>query len=327
MKRVSVFMFCLFSLCLSAFAQPVILRYSHPNASSSIAGQEADYFAQKVKEYSKGAISVEVYPNSSLGSLAEQAKLVSAGAIAFHHNTAAALGSLYEDFAVLDTPFMYKDVDQLMRVVDPKSPLMIKLDEGLLKKSGVRVLSAFYFGTRELTCDRIIKKPEDLRGLKIRAIPFPIYQAAVEGMGAVPTPLDWAKTPAALSTKVVQGQENPVNTILSAKLYESQGYIMLTHHILGASVVVVNDAVMKGLPKASQDAISKAALEAGAYATKLTKDQEAGDLAALKAKGMKVIGEAEGLDLAAFRASTKKVVDAKFGQAWADYFKTIAEIK
>ena len=214
-----------------------------------------------------------------------------------------------------------------MRVVDPSSPVMVKLNEGLVKKSGVRVLYSFYFGARDLTCDRPIKRPDDLKGLKIRSVPFPIYQAAIEGMGAVPTPLDWAKTPTALSTKVVQGQENPVNTILAAKLYESQAYIMLTNHILGAEIVVINEAVWKGLSKAVQDGVEKAAVETGKYATKLTEDQEASDLAALKAKGMKVIGAAEGLDLEAFRASTKKVVDARFGAAWADYYKAIASIK
>jgi tripartite ATP-independent transporter DctP family solute receptor len=314
-------------LALPVFSQTTVLRYSHPNAPTSIAGMQADYFAKKVSEYTKGAVSIEIYPNSALGSLADQAKLVSAGAIALHHNTAAGIGSLFEPFAVLDTPFLYRDVDQLTRVVDPSSPVMTKLNEGLVKKSGVRVLYTFYFGARELTCDRPIKKPADLKGLKIRSVPFPIYQAAIEGMGGIPTALDWAQTPTALSTKVVQGQENPVNTILSAKLYESQGYIMMTNHILGAEIVVINESVWKGLSKAVQQGIAKAAAETSAYATKLTLGQEASDLAGLKAKGMKVIGAAEGLDLEAFRASTKKTVDAKFGSEWAEYYKAIASIK
>lgn len=328
MKKYFVVVSLVLALCGAAWAEDaIVLRYSHPNAPTSIAGMQADFLAKKVKEYTKGAVTIEVYPSSKLGTLQEQATLVSSGAIALHHNTAAGIGSLYEDFAVLDTPYLYKDVDSLMKVTNPNSSVMTKLNDGLLKKSGVRVLYTFYFGARDLTADRPIYKPTDLKGLKIRSIPFPIYSVAVEGMGATPMPIDWSQTITALQTKVVNGQENPVNTILSSKLYESQGYLMLTHHILGAEVVVVNNSVWNKLSKENQAAISKAAAETSAYATKLTEDGEASDTKALKDKGMKVIGAAEGLDLAAFKKSVNALVSERFGAKWADYYKLIADIQ
>lgn len=327
MKRIVAVCAALVAIAAGVSAQsaPMVLRYSHPNAPTSIAGMQADYFAKKVFEYTSGAVKVEVIPSGQLGSLQEQVQQVTAGLVAFHHNTAASIGSIYEDFGVLDTPFIYKDVDHLLRVVDSASPVMRRLNDGLLKK-GLRVLSSFYFGARVLTADRAILKPDDLKGLKIRAIPFPIYQAAVEGMGAVPTPIDWAQTPAALATKVVNGQENPVNVILSAELYKSQSHLMVTNHILGASILIVNDAVWAKLSKPVQDAIARAAREAAAYATKLTLEQEASDLAALKAKGMKIITAADGLDLGAFKTRVKKLIDERFGVKWGEYYKMIGAL-
>jgi TRAP-type C4-dicarboxylate transport system substrate-binding protein len=143
------------TLFMSAHAESKLTsRYSHPNAPTSIAGQQANLFAKKVAEYNGGSITVEVYPSSQLGSLREQAEQVSAGVVAFNHNTAAAMGTHFEDFAVLDTPFMYKDVNHLLKVADPNSGGMKKQNEGLLKKSKVRVHYTFYFGTRQLTAGR-----------------------------------------------------------------------------------------------------------------------------------------------------------------------------
>jgi TRAP-type transport system periplasmic protein len=309
--------------CLGSGAQgQVTLRYAHMNSSGSVPGRQASFFAEKVAEYSEGSLKVEVYPNSRLGSLQELAEQVSAGTIAFHHNTAGAIGVLFEDYAVLDTPYIYRDVDHLLKVVKPSSPVMAKLGAGL-KKKGVRVLYTFYFGTRELSCDRPVRTPADLRGLKVRAIPFPIYMAAVEGLGAVATPIDWALTPTALAARVVNGQENPVDIVLDSKLYESQPYLILTAHQIAADTVLANEAVLRRLSSAQREAIARAAAAASDYATKLTISEEASELVLLKSKGMKVIGPEEGLDRGAFRASVAKLVDERFSAKWGEYFRLI----
>lgn len=306
-------------------AQPsiVTLRYAHMNTRESVPGMQAAFFADRVGLYSGGSIKVEVYPDSQLGTLEEMADEVSSGVVAFHHDTAGTIGELFEDYAVLDTPYIYRDVAHLLRVTDPKSPLMVRLGEGLLKKSGVRLLYTFYFGARELTCDRPIRRPEDLKSLKVRSIPSPIYTTAVEGLGAVAAPIDWVLTPTALKAKVVNGEENPFDIILDSRLYETQPYLMLTNHILAADSVVVNEAAWRRLTRAQRDAVARAGAEASAYATKLTLDREAGDLAALKAAGMKVIGPAEGLDIEAFRANTRRLVEARFGAKWERYYRLI----
>jgi tripartite ATP-independent transporter DctP family solute receptor len=297
------------------------------NTADSNPGLQASFFAKKVREYSGGSVVVEVYPDSQLGTLQAQAEAVSSGLIAFHHSTAGDLGNFYADFGVLDTPYIYRNVDHLLKVVAPTSSVISKLSSGLSKSKGVHVLYTFYFGTRELSCDRPIKEPSDLSTLKIRCLPFPIYQTTVEGLGAIATPIDWAATPTALAAKVVNGEENPVDIILSSKLYEFQPYLMLTGHIMAAEIVVVNDGIWLRLSKEQRAAITRAAAEASAYATKLTLDNEAADLAALKGHGMKVIGPAEGLDVTAFRERTQAFVQERLGSRWSDYYSLIERTK
>nr|WP_255720561.1 TRAP transporter substrate-binding protein [Acuticoccus kalidii] len=297
------------------------------NAPNSLAGMQAQWLADAITEKSNGSIAVQVYPSSQLGKLQELAEAVSTGTIALSHNTAGALGSLYPPFAAFDTPYLYENVDQLMRVMDTASPVMKEMNEGLIEAAGVRVLYAYYFGTRELTADREVKSPADLAGVKIRAIPFPIYMATVEGLGAVPVPVDWAEVPTALATGVVAGQENPVNVILSHKLYDVQSHLMLTDHIRAAQVIVINEDTWQSLSDEQRTILQEAADEVRQKATEAMIASEADELQQLKDAGMTVIGPDEGLDLAAFQESVKAKIDAEFAEQYGDVYEAIRAVE
>lgn len=302
------------------------LVYGHNNEPASVAGAQADWFAEAVKRHSGGDLTVEVFPSSQLGKLKELAEAVSVGSIAFSHNTAGGIGSLYEPFAALDTPYLYRDVDHLMKVMDVNSPVMAELNKGLIAAANVRVIYAHYFGRRNLTANKAVRKPDDLKGVKIRAVPFPIYTTAVEGMGAAPVPVDWSEVPTALATGLVAGQENPVNVILNVKLYEVQSHLMLTGHMSNAEVVVMNEAAWQGLSKAQKDAITAASAEIRERATKAIQDNESKDTEELKKRGMTVIGPEDGLDLAAFRASVDKLVQQRFGAKYGALYDKIKAV-
>ena len=309
-----------------ASAQSVTLRYGHNNEPASVAGAQADWFAEAVGKHSGGDLAVQVFPSSQLGKLQELAEAVSLGTIAFSHNTAGGIGSLYEPFGALDTPYLYRDVDHLMKVMDVNSPVMQELNQGLIEAANVRVIYAHYFGRRNLTCNKAVKTPADLAGMKIRAVPFPIYQAAIEGMGAAPVPVDWSEVPTALATGVVNGQENPVNVILNVKLYEVQSHLMLTGHMSNAEVVVMNEDAWQGLSDAHKESVTQASAEIRERATKAIQDNEQKETDELRKLGMTVIGPEEGLDIEAFRTSVGKVVDERFGEKFGSLYEKIKAI-
>lgn len=311
----------------AAWAQTLELRYGHMNPPTSAAGIQAQMLAEAIGKKTSGQIKVTVYPSSQLGKLQELAEAVSTGTIALSHNTAAGIGSLHEPFGALDTPYLYRDYDHLMKVMDVGSPVMTKLNDGLIKAAGVRVLYAYYFGTRQLTANKPVLKPADLAGQKIRAIPFPIYMTAVQGLGAIPIPVDWSEVPTALATGVVQGQENPVNVVLSSKLYETQSHLMLTGHIMNAQVIVINEKVWQKLTPAQRDALSAAAQEVRLKASEMVKSQEAAETEKLKSLKMAVIGPADGLALDAFKTAVAKLVQDKFGAKYGDLYKEIAAVR
>lgn len=329
-STLSLAVFCLtivFTSSLTVKAKGIKLRYGHMNAPASVAGEQADWLAEAIEKNTNGEVKIVVYPSSQLGKLQELAEAVSTGAIALSHNTAGGFGSLYGPFAALDTPYLYRDYDHLMKVTDIHSPVMQSINAGLIKSAGVRVLYTYYFGTRQLTANKAVKSAADLAGVKIRSIPFPIYTTAVEGLGAVAVPVDWSEVPTALATGVVSGQENPVNVVLSNKLYDVQSHMMLTSHIMAAQVIVINEDTWQKLSPEQQAGISKAAEEVRVKASAAVKDQEKTELVELKKLGMTVIGSKDGLQKDAFRANVKKLVDARFSAKYGDLYKQIDEIK
>lgn len=302
------------------------LRYGHMHTPSSIAGAQAQWFADAVAEKTGGEINIQIFPNSQLGRLQELAESVSTGSIAFSHNTAGAIGSLYGPFAAFDTPYLYRDVDHLMKVVATDSPVMQELNEGLIAASGTRALYAFYFGTRQLTANQTALTPGDLAGVKIRSIPFPIYMATVEGLGGVPVPVDWAEVPTALATGVVSGQENPLNVLVTANLSDVQSHLILTGHTAAAQVVMMNDDVWNGLSDAHKEAVATAAEETRDRATQEMLASEDEDLETLRSRGMTIVGEADGLDLEAFRESVRSRISSEFDSQFGDLYTQIEAI-
>ncbi|MDP0926139.1 TRAP transporter substrate-binding protein [Paracoccus onubensis] len=302
------------------------LRYGHMHTPNSIAGAQAEWFAEAVAEKTGGEITIQIFPNSQLGKLQELAEAVSTGSIAFSHNTAGAIGSLYAPFAAFDTPYLYRDVDHLLKVTDTSGPLMQELNEGLVAASGTRVVYGFYFGTRHLTTNQMVQNPGDLAGQRVRAIPFPIYMATVEGLGAVPVPVDWSEVPTALATGVVNGQENPLNVILTANLADVQTHLVLTGHTSAAQMVMMNDDVWQGLADPHKEAITAAAAETRARASDEMQASETSDLEALQEKGMTVVDEAAGLDLSAFRDKVTARISQEFDSQYGEFYAQVEAI-
>ena len=141
----------------------------------------------------------------------------------------------------------------------------------------------------------------------------------IRAMGGSPTPIDWKEVYMSLQTGVVDGQENPIGVIYSAKLNEVQNYLMLTQHITQNQIVIINESVFKGLTPEQQKIIQTAAVEAGDYQNFLIEQGAKEDLEKLKAAGMNVIGPEEGLDRDAFREATSGVFDL-FKDKWEPGF-------
>jgi tripartite ATP-independent transporter DctP family solute receptor len=298
-------------------AAEVTLKLGHQNNPGHSIHEGAVRFAELVNEKTNGEVTIEVFPSAQLGGLNQLWTGIKIGSLEMAGSLVPAVGAdLVPGLTVFDAPYAFKDLEHFHKV--SRGPIAERLNEDLIEKAGVRILFYQTFGIRNLTANKAIYNPEDLAGMKVRAVTLPVFLATVEGLGATPTPLDFSEVYQGLRTGIVDGQENPVSTIHSAKLYEVQDYLMLTQHIFGIVAVMINEGVYQSLSPEAQAAMQEAALEAADYADGLAMKEEAELKEKLREAGMTIIGPDDGLDLEAFRTRVQESVYPKFAEQWGE---------
>ena len=201
-------------------------------------------------------------------------------------------------------------------------PDIQKLKDEFRQKTGIRLFDIQYLGSRHLTANKPIRTPEDLQGVKLRAVEVPIFMETVRAMGALATPIAFPELLSSLKTGVVDGQENPIPTIFQQKFYEAQKFIMLTGHMIGGDFWMMNERKYQSLTPAQQQMVDRTVKEAIAWGEELIVRQERELLSELQAKGMTVIGREQGLNVQAFidrvRANAWPKLRADVGGAMLD---------
>ena len=271
----------------------------------------AERVAKEVKEKTNGRIDIQVFPNSQLGSGKEMVEMVSSGALQMVTEGAGAVAAFLPPLSVIEAPYLWRDPAHMSKLA--ATPFFAKLNEDLVAKRGMRMLNVTYYGKRHLTTgSKPVKTPADMAGFKVRVPPVDVFRSMAEAWGARATPIAFGELYLALSQGVVDGQENPLPTIQSAKLYEVQKYLVLTGHILTPRLVIVNEAFLKSMTPADRAIFNTALANGEAWQNKELLSQEAAAVAALKAQGMTVIEP----DVALWRKPVLDTVPKKFEDKW-----------
>ncbi len=271
-------------------ASPVVIKFAHVDPEdpfTSKKGAAARAFKDIVEAETSGSVQVNLFPAGQLGGereLIESTKLgmvqmcMVSGAIAAHFKPAM----------VLDIPYLFTSAPVAWKVLD--GPFGEEMSAAILKATGLRNLAYGETGFRNFTNSKLqIKSPADLAGLKIRVMETPLYITMIKALGASPTPIAWPEVYSALQQKVVDGQENPVSTILNAKLFEVQKHLTLDGHTYGADFMLINDKFFNEKLTAEQRRVIKmAAIVAGNCGRSIQQLSSAMGVSTLKEKGMEI---------------------------------------
>jgi tripartite ATP-independent transporter DctP family solute receptor len=245
-------------------------------------------FKKEVEEKSNGQISVKTFPASQLGSEREQLEGVQLGSIEMAVITTGPLPGIYADSMVFDLPFLFKNEEIAAKVLD--GSVGQEILQGMLDQTGVRGLAWGENGFRHFTNSvKPIKKPEDLKGLKIRTMENPAHMHMVTTLGASPTPMGAGEIYSGLQQGVIDGQENPVSIIESFRIYEVNKYATLSGHVYSPYIMMINDSFYQGLPEDLQKVVSDAAANWSKVERELNQKQVAEGVNVLKENGMEVI--------------------------------------
>lgn len=295
------------------------LRMGHIQAADTPAAQGAAKLAELAAEYSGGDLEIRIYPSGQLGDVRGLVGSVKTGALDIAEGTFPLLADVVPLYNIYNAGYFYENWEEL-KAVTRHEDFGQAWNATLLEESGMRMIGAFYYGARNVTTNGIaVKSPADLAGKKIRAVPNEMSLAVVTGLGGKPTPVPFAELFQALSQGVVDGQENPLPTIMGERFYEVQDTLNLTNHQLITLPWIINERSFQRLSEANQQALLKAAAEAADFASALTVEEEATLAERLEAEGMTVVRPGDGMDLDAFRASVRAEVETRFeGKVWPE---------
>lgn len=292
-------------------AQQLVLRWADGQPATHPSPQSAVKAGAEIKEKTGGRVEIQSFPNGQLGSSRDMVESVASGALTMVTEGAAQLGQFVPQLSIIEAPYIWKDAAHMTRAL--KSPLMDELNKALVEKRGMRMIGVNYYGVRHVTSGKKpINSVEDMKGFKLRVPEVDTFRAMAEAWGARPTPLNFSELYLALSQGAVDGQENPLPTIASAKLAEVQKYLVLTAHIITPRLVIVNEAAWKKIPQADRDVIVAAVDKAATWQDNEILEQEKGLADSLGKAGMTVTTP----DNEAFRKPVLASVPAKFESKW-----------
>ncbi|MGO2134423.1 TRAP transporter substrate-binding protein [Marinobacter sp.] len=313
------------ALASTAFASdftdmdPVTLRLAHVVNEQDGFHIAAVKFQELVAERTEGAVSIELYPNASLGDERTLLEGMQIGTVDMGVITNGPVANFVGEMAVFELPFLFPSPQAAYGVLDGPigQELLDKLSEVNLKG-----LAYAERGFRNLTnSEREVNTPEDLDGLRIRVMENPVYVDTFRELGANAIPMAWTEALTAMQQGTIDGQENPVNVIHSFKLNETQDYMSLSRHTYAPAIFVMGMPVWNKLPEAAQEVLADAAQEAAEHERKINAEMESGQLADLREAGMKIN---DNPDIAAFQSAVAPIYE-KYGEQFGDYLPRIQE--
>ncbi|UXS03233.1 DctP family TRAP transporter solute-binding subunit [Agrobacterium tumefaciens] len=276
------------ALMTVSVAHAETLTLSTPDADTSEITLAAKKFAEIVSTKTNGELTIKVFPNGTLygGDPSAGVKQLAGGSLDMLLNSTSLYATFNPKFTAIAIPYQFRNIEQLRAYLDSDLGQELQSDLGNIGIKGVDLWSR---PLRQITNSKLpITSPADMKGMKLRVPNNPLWVEFFGAMGAAPTPMAFAEVYNALQLKVVDGQENPVNVPVSAKLYEVQKYATISNHIADAWVLGMNPRRYDGLSDAFKTALNEAAKETEAWKAENDAADIEKSIATLKANGMEV---------------------------------------
>ena len=306
---------------IAAASAQTTMRISISVAQNSHQGVAIDTFAKEVERRTAGRYKIQTFYAGALGGERESIEAVQLGTQELAFSSTGPIPNFVPETKILDVPFLFRDKPHARAVLDgPIGQEML----GKFDAKGFKALAWAENGFRHMTnSKRDLKGPEDLKGLKMRTMENPVHIAAYKGLGIVTTPMAFPEVFTALQQGTVDGQENPLSVIMSAKFDQVQKHLSLTGHVYSPAIFVMNKASFDKLTAADKQAFVDSAKE-GTKANRARVDaDDATGVTELRAKGMTVTENIDKAKFVAMLAPVNAVFEKDFGKANLDAIRAV----
>ncbi|MDI3543599.1 MAG: TRAP-type transport system periplasmic protein [Candidatus Atribacteria bacterium] len=275
-----------------------VLRFNHVLAPGHPYHEGFQKWAERVYERTNGGLKIEVFHSAQLGVEEDIIEQIRQGVPVGQNTDAARLGNYVPEIAVINGPYFVESIEEVQKLNE--SPSIQEWIDILDKEYGLKVLSFNWVqGYRHfMTKDKPVRDPEDLKGLRIRTPPAPIWQESVRALGATPTALNFDEIYTALQQGAIDGAELVYDNVTSGNLYEVLNYISETRHFLLVNFEVVSSKWFYSLPEEYQKILVEECDRAGLETSYLIEENTEKNKEIIREKGVTII---EDVNLEAFR--------------------------
>src|SRR5688572_21068560 len=293
--------------CAAALAQPKhSLKFNH------VLGPKEPYhegfleWAKAVEARTKGGLKIDVFHSAQLGKEEDIIEQIRQGANIGQNTDAARMGNYVPGIAVMNGPYFAETLEEVAKL--RKAPTVLKWQDELAAKFGFKVVSFNWVqGYRHFFTNKPVRRPEDLKGLRIRTPPAPIWQESIRALGATPVAMAFTEMYPGLQQKAIDGVELVYNNIPGGRFYEVLKFANETKHIMLINFEVVSAKWFDALPKEYQQILVEECDKAGEATSRRIFKLEAEVEQQLKGRGMTIVKD---VDLAAFRKAGEKAYEA-----------------
>jgi len=300
---------------VSAAAQAqTVLRMGFGLPVEAHYGVGAAHMQKLVAERMGGRYRIELFPNFQLGGEREMTEGAQLGTIDLVITSTGPVGNFVPDTLITDIPFLFRDYAHARGVLDGS------IGQAILDKcpaKGLICLAWSENGFRHMTNNRReVKAPEDARGLKIRTMENQVHMQAFRTIGVLPTPMAFPEVFNALQTGTVDGQENPIGVIVSAKLNQVQRHLTLTGHVYSPALVLMSPAAFNRMSEADRRMIVQIAREGAQVSRQRVEQLEREGIEQLRAGGMQI---------RSLSAAERAAFQNALAPAYADYARRFGQ--
>ena len=269
---------------------PVEIVWSSVSVPNDAHTQAMLEFEKVVEDVSDGQIQVEVAHSGELFTQEEAQAAIRRGTLDMVYTGPNWLAQYVPYMSMFAAPYIFDSYEHMSQTFN--GPIGEEISEDIADEIGVRILGAYYLGTRQLNLrdiGRRVTTPEDMEGVKLRMPNTPTWQFMGRTLGANPTPLSFTEVYLALKTGTIDGQDNPLPTDKNAKFYEVTKYIILTDHFINPVMPTINEEKWQSLTPEQQDWVMQGIAAGQEVCDSLNLEQEAELIDFFKGEGMEII--------------------------------------
>jgi tripartite ATP-independent transporter DctP family solute receptor len=231
-------------------------KYANNLPDSHPMNARAKEMAAAIKTETNGRFDLQIFPNNQLGSDTDMLSQIRSGGIEFFTLSGLILSTLVPAASINGIGFAFPDYDTVWKAMDGDLGAYVR---GEVNKAGLVVMEKIWDnGFRQTTSStRPINGPDDFKGFKIRVPVSPLWTSMFRAFDAAPASINFSEVYSALQTRIVEGQENPLAIISTAKLYEVQKYCSLTNHMWDGFWFLANRRAWDSLPPEIREIVAR----------------------------------------------------------------------